>query len=186
MSVGSFVAGRSLCSYDPPGAVVAADLGLAEKGWKVSVTHAKQIIAESDGFGRQPIEGILQGFSGVFLEAKLLEWTAMGLRAALPYGQSAVPAAAYVPLTGAGYLSPGIIGRRDTDVAGILTFTAVAGTPAAAQPAGMGALYAAIAEDFPVEWFLNHEARTLPIRFRVYPWVDAVTDVGVTKYLTFT
>lgn len=175
MALGSFVAGRATGSYDPPGAPAAADIGLTEEGYTVSAQHALELVERSDGHGAQAIEGIWQGLTNVQISGRFLEWKNAVLSLLYPYG-------AVVTATGASYLGPGVIGRLATAVAGALVLSAVAGTPAAATPASLTALFASVAENFPVEWALDSRLRRTNFRLRVWPYDDA----GITKYIAFT
>ena len=85
MALGSLIAGRYSGSYDPPGAPAAADIGIAETGFELSMRIGKEMINESDAFGLQVIDSIYRGISDCFCQATLMEWKTGVLQATYPY-----------------------------------------------------------------------------------------------------
>lgn len=161
-------------TYDPPGATAAADVGLMEDGYEISARPAKDVIGETDAYGSSVIDAIYRGIADVFISALALEWKAGLLNAMMPYATLAP--------SGATFFGPGVIGRLDSNVAGILIATATSATPAAAAPATMTATFAITAESFDIKWALNSKLRKMPLRWRIYPYDDA----GTVKYFTAT
>ncbi len=165
------MAGRFSCTYDPVAAgVAAADVGLMEDGYEISVNHSKELINQTDGYGDTTIDGIYRGMGNVFIQSTALEWKAGMLNALFPYGATNLAA------SGATFLPLGVIGQLDSAVSGILIFTATAGTPAAAAPATMTATYAIIGEDA-IRWTLTSKLRKTPIRWRILPYLDTIIKV---------
>jgi hypothetical protein len=147
----------------------AADIGIAEQGYEVSVRHGKEMISESDAYGLMAVDAVFRGISDVFVQATLMEWKTASLLAALPYNAMAA--------SGATTLSPGVIGRLDTAVAGIMIWTATTSTPAASAPATMTATYAIAAEGFDVSWSMNSKLRKLPVKWRCYAYLDTTVKI---------
>lgn len=174
MALGAFVAGRYSSTYTAP-AGSAVDMGITDQGWEIEAAAASQLIGETDSDGEGVIDGIYRGLSNVFIQGNGLEWTAGMLRACFPYG-------AAVPASGVGYIGPGVVGRLNSAVAGIIVLSATSGTPAAAAPASITATYCIVAEGFPVKMLFNSKLRTLPGRWRVLAY-DAS---GTRKHMTFT
>lgn len=166
MALGTFVAGRYSATYDPPGATAAADVGLSEEGYDIRFSVAKELINQTDAYGEMTIDAIFRGVRDCFVQATMLEWKAGLLNALWPYDTLAP--------TGATYLSPGVIARLDSNIAGILIFTSTTGTPAVSAPATMTASLACLAENFDLQWALHSKLRKMPIRWRLYPYSDTV------------
>lgn len=175
MALGSFVAGRYVASYDPPGAATAADLGITQDGWQLFLSYAKQLVQTTDAYGDTVIEAIGRGISNCRLDALALEWKVGVLTALFPY-QTTPPG-----ITGAGVIELGTIGTLDSAKGGILILTATAGTPAAASPATVTATQAAIRENNDIQIAFDSRLRTIPLSFRVFPYLDSVV-----KFVTLT
>lgn len=174
MALGAFIAGRSSVTYDPPGGVAAADMGITEGGWEINARVVKEHIGETDACGGMIVDNIYRGIAEVTIQANGLEWLAGMLAALFPYGTAAIP------VSGAGYLSPGVIARLDSVVAGVLIMTAVAGTPAATGPATLTATYTIITEES-VRIIVDSKLRKLPGKWQILPYLDTVI-----KFYTFT
>ena len=144
-----------------------------ERGYELSITYGKDVITDTDAYGDSVIDGVFRG-GNCFLQGTSKEYKAGILNAVTPY-------AALAP-TGASYLGPGVIGRADSDIAGILIMTATTGSLAASAPATLTATYAIIAENFDVRMFMGPEHRKCPFRFRFLLYSDA----GTMKWFTTT
>jgi hypothetical protein len=168
MAVGTFMAGRYSATYDPPGGTAAADMGLTEGGWTISVRYTKDLIQETDAFGAMTVDGIYRGVADVMLTGNLIEWIAGALRALHPYG------AADHPISGAGYMGPGVIARLDSAIAGAIILTSTASTPAAAAPASLTATYCIIENGHDIQMNLDSKLRKMPGRWRLLPYLDTV------------
>lgn len=174
MALGSFVAGAYSSTYDPPGGVAAADMGIMEEGYELSARVAKERIGQTDKFGGMFIDAVYQGIAEFLIQANGIEWKAGLLAAQYPYG-------AAVPASGAAYIGPGVIGRLDSAVAGVMILSATSGTPAAAAPASVTATYAIITEQA-VRIILTSKLRKLPGQWQCLPYDDS----GTTKIVTLT
>lgn len=173
MALGTFVAGPYTGTYThPSGSPIT--LGITRQGYNISLQHLMQNIEESDAYGRTLIEQIYQG-SNCFLDYEVMEWLAQPLRSLLPFQATGMP------VSGAGTMMLGTIGALGSAVAGATILTAVASTPAATKPATLTASYSMIHEGFDVRWTLGPNHRTIPLRFRVYPY----SDTGI-KFFTVT
>lgn len=181
MALGNFVGGRYSSTYQKPaGSPQGSDaspvaLGLVEKGYTLSFSHAKDLITDTDGYGKMVVDALTQGIGNVFLGGVWKEWLAQQLVVASPYQAAAWPA------TGAGYFGPGLVGLLDTTVAGGVVLTATTGTAAATSPASATFTYAITAEGFEQQLMFGPEHRKLPFRFRIYPYVQTVV-----KFFTVT
>lgn len=173
MALGTFIAGRFVASYDPPGATAAADLGISEDGYEISWRYGVEPIAKSDAHGDAFLDGIFRGIVDCFVQATLLEWKQGVLNALAPWSQ--------VLVSGATYLGPGTIGRLMSDNAGTLVFSSTAGTPAVLSPASLTVGFAILAENQDVLMLLHSKLRKVPIRFRALPYADTAV-----KYWTAT
>lgn len=160
MALGTWVAGRySGTTQYPAGSAVT--MGILRDGWTVSWQNHKQVLAQTDAYGRSPIEAFYQGTS-VFVSGIAKEWLANVIKSINPINGWAG--------TGAATFSMGTISVQDTDTAGILVLTATTGTPAATSPATLTATYAILQEDFDVSLLFGPEQREMPFRFRIYPY----------------
>lgn len=164
--LGSFVAGRYSAAITYP-AVSAKSLGIMEEGYRIGWRYFKDVIRKTDAYGHSPIEAFHLGLE-VFISGVAKEWLEGVLRT-IAIGTTWMG-------TGAGQnFNLGVIGRADTDNAGALVLTATALTPAAASPATLtAALCHQVEEDDPNLLF-GPEHRTMPYRFRVYPYDNAGT-----------
>jgi len=169
MALGTFIAGRYSCSYDPPGAVAAADMGIMDDGYELALAFAKELIQGTDAYGDSVIDGVYRG-GQCFWSGISKEYKAGSLNAALPYNSDAV-GGVFAP-TGATFLGPGLIGRLDSNIAGILIATATASTPAAASPATLTGTFAIAAENFDLRLAFTSKHRRVPFRLRFLPYLD--------------
>lgn len=161
----TFIAGAYTVQVDITGGSNDVTLGQLESGINLEWVTNKQLVV-GDNQGDTPQDGVFQGkelFVGFvlmeteLLRARLLYW---------PYSTSGSGAT----LEGV-YGTQGIIGRLD--VASVitqkLTFTAIAGTTAAASPTTLTVPRAIIAEDVPVRIKFGPVLRNVTLRMRAYP-----------------
>lgn len=162
MSLGNFSVGHYSMTYTPPagapGAGVAQNPGLIEGPRRLRRRYLGETM-QADSFGKTVIEGIYQGFD-VFLLCTFKEWTSQVRNIIFPFST-----------VGNGDL--GVIGRLHSDLAGDVTLTVTANTPAATNgPSTIRAQKCIIAEENDLEFLLGNEARDVPVLFRLYPYVD--------------
>ena len=157
MALGTFVAGRYVGQYTPPQAQ-AADLGLVEKGYTITVTHYKDVIRDTDGFADIELDSVHRGMN-CYAQLNCKEWKAGPLIAAFQYSH-------FEP-TGSSIFGPGSIGILGSSDAGSVNLSAIGGTPAESSPASLAIGYADIMEGFNIEWLMGPEHRKLPMRFRM-------------------
>lgn len=167
MALGAFIAGRYSTTWDPPGVVAAADLGLMRQGYELSWNTAVEAINQTDAYGDMFIDGVYRGISSCALQSEALEYKASTLSAITPWSTLAP--------TGASALTPGVIARLMSDVAGVVIATATAATPAASSPATLTATYTILQEGFDIRLLLDSKLRYVPIRFRILPYDDSGT-----------
>lgn len=164
MALATVIAGRYTGTLTPPSGT-ALSLGvLKDPGYRISFTPAQELINNTDAFGDQVIETIWRGFSQVGVDFTSIEYLSGVLRGANP--------GATLATTGSTSFQPGLVGRRGTDLAGILILSAVASTPAASSPASATFTTVIIREGFNVEWLLGAQGRSTPIGFRVLPYAN--------------
>lgn len=168
------IAGRFSSTYTVPSGS-PLDLGVTDDpGYKWSFTPEVELVKDTDAYGAQAIEGIWLAFSDVSVDFVSKEYKAAPVNAITPF-------ATFAP-TGAQTFAPGLVGRRATDLAGSLIFTATASTPAAATPATMTFTYAFLHEGHRPEIIFGPRHRKVPIRFRIYPYNNS----GAAAYATAT
>lgn len=169
-----FIAGRYSVTWDPPGAGTGAvDVGIVERGYELQLSYSKKLITNTDAYADAVIDAIYRG-ANVFWQTTCLEYKAGSLNPAFPYGSIGDGVfLAYAP-TGATYMSLGVIGRLDSNVAGVLIATSTTATPAVSTPATLTATYSLIAENFNVNLLFGPEERKVPMRMRFYPYLDTV------------
>lgn len=177
MALGTWIAGRFSATYDPPGATAAADVGYTEDGYQISWNYSVDAIQATDAHGDAYLDGVFRGLRDVLCRSQMLEWKNGLLQALTPFQALAA--------SGNTYLGPGVIGRLQSDMAGILIFSATASTPAALAPASLTATYAILQEGQNVDMLLNSKLRKCPLPFRFLPYADA-GDANKTKYFTAT
>jgi len=161
----TFIAGAYTVQADITGGSTDVTVGQIESGITLEWVTNKQLVT-GDNQGDTPQDAVFQGkelFVGFtlmeteLLRARLLYW---------PY--STVGSGA--TLEGV-YGTQGILGRLD--VASVitqkLTFTAIAGTTAAASPTTLTIPRAIIAEDVPVRIKFGPVLRDVTLRMRAYP-----------------
>lgn len=173
MALGTFVAGRYSATWDADrgGAGAAVNFGISEDGWEVQWQYGMEPISPTDAYGQMYIDGIYQGIVGCWTQSTQIEWTTAIVGAVTPWNTWSATS---------GTLSPGVIGRLASDVAGTIVLTATASTPAATSPASLTATYCIISEDV-LRVLYSSRLRKLPGRWRVLPYLDTTI-----KFLTTT
>lgn len=163
MAVGTFIAGRFSSTYTPSGGA-PADMGLTESGYDLSFAYSGELINQTDAYGAMLVDTIYQGLSKVQIGLTGLEYKNGLLAAVTPYGA--------MTATGATTLSPGVIARLGSAIAGGIILTSTAATPAASTPATLTATYALISDKFDVNWVYNSKLRKISARWDVLGYVD--------------
>lgn len=118
-----------------------------------------------DAYGRSVIDGIYQG-GNAFIGLTCEEYKAATL-------------AAWWPFSSRGRM--GLIGRLHYDMALPLVLTAVAGTPAASSPATLTATRAFPSPGTQRRVVFGPTLRTLPLRWRLYPYSSGGNVVWYTE-----
>lgn len=138
----------------------AAAFGFIENGFDLEFTADGKDLIVGDNLGGSIQDGVYRG-GQCFISFTMMEYDIAEVKSMLwPYGVLG---------------EHGQVGRLDSNLASVLVLTAVAGTPAALEPATLTANLAILAENFPVRLLLASRARRLPIRLRLYPFNDAGT-----------
>lgn len=175
MALGAFAPGAYTATFntagassDPAGkAAGARDLGLVEGVRSVSRTvEGKDIRA--DLYGDTVIDGIYTG-GQMFVSMIFKEWTAQVQDALWPFGGD----------TAGDFGNLGVVGDLMTNLAGVLTLTAVADTPAAGatDSAVITISSAVISPGHSFDVPLGNDERNVPIVFRCYPVVSGSPSV---------
>lgn len=154
MSAGGeiIIAGQYTVTYN----AVATGIFFGDDGMPtVSQAIAAQMIDRTDAWGDTAIDGIYRGgnwfFNGVFLEYR-----------------SGTKSLFWPPHATIGRL--GVIGRRLFDMSAALVMTAIAGTPASAEPATLTASKAILDPGFTSSLKFGPMTRVVPIRLRLFPY----------------
>lgn len=171
MSLGTFVAGPYTGTYTPPSGT-AGDLGVTEQGFQISISYAKEAIAQTDRWAQTLVESVYAGVSSVTVTCLSLEYKSSMLKALFPYQATALVE------SGATYFDLGTIAVLDTDKAGSLIFTAIAGTTAATKPATWTATKAIMRANEQLQWAFDARLRKVPLPFQIYP----ISDTGIIKF----
>ena len=171
MPLASVIAGRYAATYTHP-AGAALDLGITTSpgGYKVNFTPSWRRIQGTDAYADAVIDMIWRGFKDVGVSFISKEWKAGTVRASNP-------AVSYLS-TGATAFDAGLVGRRASDMAGVLIMTAVAGTPAAASPATATVAGVVIRDGFNVSWLFDSTERDMPFDFEVLALTDSASPAG--------
>ena len=165
MPFATFAAGPYAATYDTDGAAGdpagkgqgARDLGLVEgvRRWQ-RVLEARPV--KSDAFGDGVIDGVYRG-GQCFCLMTFKEWTDAVKDALWPFG--------------AAFGEMGSVGRLLTDLAGVLTLTAAADTPAAAAgPVTLTFGKAILSPGHNSQVVLGDVERDVPVVFRCFPYVN--------------
>ncbi|MBC8868630.1 MAG: hypothetical protein H8E44_04400 [Planctomycetes bacterium] len=148
----SFITGPYTATYNSVACGQSAD------GYRVSHSFFKRLI-QGDGYAQAPQDEIYQG-AEMFIQFRMIEYNAAAVASAMwPYGS---------------YLTHGQVGRVSVQQSLVksLVLTAVAGTPAASEPATLTLPKSILSEGFPVELLYAPDLREVPIRMRVFPSGD--------------
>jgi hypothetical protein len=132
--------------------IMQGDAGLPT----IEHSYVEEPIANTDAYGKTVIDGVYQGVN-VFASMTCMEYRAGSI-------------AAWWPFSTLGRL--GVIGRLLYDMSSPLVLTAIAGTPAAASPATLTASKTILAAGFGTRLLFGPTVRTVPLRFRLYPYTD--------------
>lgn len=164
----TFIAGPYTATYNPAlGGGAHLSLGTVEDGFELESTYFADLI-RGDNLGESIQDGVYRG-KDCYLNCVIEEWNLDGvLRAFNPF----IDVDAISDLSEVGQ-----VGRLLTNLAGVLTLTAVAGTTAAATPATLTASKAIIAPGFPLKSLLATRLRKLPLRFLLLPYTDGSDTV---------
>jgi hypothetical protein len=166
MPFATFAAGPYTATYNtdaapgnPPGKGLGPrDLGLVEgvRRWR-RVMQARDVRASA--FGDSVIDAVYRG-GQCFCLMTFKEWSAAARAALWPFSSS--------------FGEVGAIGRLLTDLAGVLTLTAVPNTPAAQNgPAILVFGKAILSPEHVSEVSLGNQERDVPIVLRCFPYVTA-------------
>ena len=135
-------------------------IGFVEDGFDLEQSADGKDLIVGDNLGGTVQDGVFRG-GQAFISFTMMEADLAEVKATLwPYGVLG---------------EHGQVGRLDTNLAVALVLTAVAGTPAATEPATLTANLAILAENFPVRQLFASRARRLPMRLRLYPFDDTGT-----------
>ena len=146
----SFIAGPYTVTYK------AINAGQIQDGIRLIENYrAEPIIGDSYGDSEQ--DEVYRGGNVHFLFT-LMEWDKI------------IDSGALYPHAARGVI--GQVGRLPVQqsLVGALIFTAVAGTPAATQPASITVSKAKIARDFDIETFFGNRLRAVPVRMQAFPY----------------
>lgn len=132
----------------------AVSLGtLIEEGFNIEFTAEKELVT-ADNLGASVQDGVHRG-GQCFISFTMMEYDQAQVKLALwPYGAVG---------------NFGQVGRLDSNIISQIVLTAVAGTPAAAEPATLTIPRAILAENFNVNLLFATRARKIPIRLRCLP-----------------
>ena len=146
----SFIAGGYTVTFD------AASVGQLFEGLTFSNVVHKEVIL-GDNIARAAQDSVFQGVD-VTSDFALNEW------------DNAAAIVMYWPY-GATWLAAGVVGRveKQQSLCKSMVLTAIAGTPAATQPATLTLPNSIIHEEFPVNHIFRPALRRIPLRMRHYP-----------------
>ena len=165
-ALGTFVAGRYTSTYN------AVAMGMCKDGFELEQDFELDEISETDAWGGSVIDGIFRGGNS-FVQFTCEEYAAGALGAFWPLGTLGT---LVTPTT-----MP--IGVLASTLAKALVLTAVTGTPAAGAT-GLGVTFTAsnalLAKNFNGKLLLNSKLREVPVRQRLYPYLNT------TPYVFFT
>ncbi len=161
----SFMAGQYTVAWNSQllGIFDGTDAGLPAFDFQI----VEQPIDNTDAYGGTYIDGVYRGanafFSGILDEYKAATIGTMW------------------PSTIGGIFVLGVIGRLMSALASSLVFTAIAGIPAATNPATITFGTAILAPGFPVKLLFGPRLRQIPLRQRLMAYLNAGNTVlGVT------
>ena len=158
-AVATIVAGAYSSTYTRPGGQ-AVSLGvLAEQGWELNCTPKGEEINATDQYGMSLIEIIYRG-ADWRVRAVGKEYSTNLIQAWWPWSTKANPL----------QTAMGIIARRGSEIAGSMTWTSTAGTPAANNPNTLtaGLCIAALNANLPI--LFTSRCRDVPIELVFLPY----------------
>lgn len=157
----------------------ALNIGITEDGFETEETHFSEPI-RGDNLGDTLQDEVLRG-GDVFVNFILQEYG----NAKLALGNGGGIGPIFHPHnTTLGKI--GQVGRLGTSIAAPLVLTAVAGTPAAANPATITFSLATLASNFPIRLLYASRHRKVPMRMVSYPCTTSPADPAseATHYAT--
>lgn len=163
----AFISGGYTVTYN------AVATGQLFEGFTFNHTVFKEIIT-GDNIARAAQDAVFQGID-LSSDFTLGEWNKTTLLPLFwPYG--------------AAWLTAGVVGRLDVGSSLVkqLILTAIAGTPAATEPATLTLPRSIIHEDFPVQTIMKPAHRRVPMRMRHYPALAVAGDPTSVIYGTLT
>ena len=154
------------------GAFTNVNLGKIDQVRRLRRRMAAQLF-QTDQYGDCDIDGVYRG-GNVSLTMTFKEWTPQIRNVLWP--------------ADANFGDVGIVGRMLTSMAGSLTLTPVAGTPAAALcPQSILIPYIQIAPENDQEFLMGNIVRDVPVVFKVFPFaVDDTANPVVVRWFTLT
>ena len=149
----------------------AVALGIMDdNGFELSFTPQGQDINDTDQFGMSLIEGIYRG-ANVRIRFRAKEWTTGVQNLIHTFGAKATATPAW---------KMGVIGRKYTDIAGVLILTATAGTPAAASPATFTASSALLSPNTNLSFLFTSKLREVAFEMILLPYTSTGDVVWAT------
>lgn len=133
-------------------------VGFTVEGYQLTVNFLKQMIDQTDLYGRTMIDTIHQG-ANARLRYDSRCYDAGNLGPAFPYGGIGIVMSAAKP-----------VGYNDRVHAQALVLTSTANTPAAAAPVTLTAGKSHIAPDYPIELLFDSKARQIPVQLQLIPY----------------
>lgn len=178
MSLGRFIAGPYTATWN------AKALGLTTpQGYRINSRFLKELV-RGDAYGQTPIDAIHQGRE-MFVEARFIEAQLEGVVDMREPYNSAAGAQFELGTIGAMDVN-GEGGASPTSNTKVMILTAASNTPAATDgPATATFTESILAEDFDVEMLMSPSLREVPVRNRVYPYIDTL-DSNRVKFATYT
>lgn len=135
-------------------------MGVTEDGFELEHTFFSEPV-RGDNLGDSIQDEIYRG-ADVAVSMTLIEWVkAMGTSGTVATGDIQWPVAA------PGLV--GVIGDVATDQIGAMVLTAMANTPAAANPATITFAQSRVASNFPIRQLYASRLRRMPLRMQIYP-----------------
>ena len=167
----SFIAGPYSATYKPAGGAALA-LGIVADGFRLIRTTRGQVIT-GDNLGKSVQDGVYQG-SDMFLSCICEEFNAAAL-----FGNNANNLAQADNPYGTNFNKQGQVGRLWSTIAGEIVLTRVSANTTASF-ATLTAGYAIIQEDAEIEYLMATALKTVPLRFRLLPYVVSTHTVHFT------
>lgn len=138
-------------------------VGFTVEGYQLTVNFLKQMIDQTDLYGRTMIDTIHQGANArIRYDSRVYDSGNLG--PAFPYGAIGKIMTSTKP-----------VGYNDRAHANAFVLTSTANTPAAAAPATLTAAKSHIAPDYPIELLFDSKSRQIPIQLQLIPYEGATT-----------